>query len=294
MASMTVTPATDADESCERSPRVAPSLPFVEEPSAVAPMDARELSRQFLARLSELDEGTREYQYVRHTLIEMNLSLVRYAASRFRGSGEEREDVVQVGTIGLIKAIDRFEVEREVEFTSFAVPYIVGEIKRFFRDTKWSVHVPRRLQEARIQLARAGEELSSRLGRRPTDAELAELMCLTEGEVTEARKAANGYCSSSLDSLLSPADTQGPGEDGSLYEVLGEDDYALELVEDFQTLAPLIEQLDDRDRLVLHLRFVEERTQEEIGEEIGVSQMQVSRVLRRIIGGLRQGLMATD
>ncbi|MEE1829321.1 sigma-70 family RNA polymerase sigma factor, partial [Streptomyces sp. SP17KL33] len=126
-----------------------------------------------------------------NTLIEMNTSLVRYAAGRFRSRGpQEKEDIVQVGIIGLIKAIDRFELSREVEFTSFAIPYIVGEIKRFFRDTRWAVHEPRRLQEARVQLARATEELQSRLDRSPTVRELAELMNLSEEEVIEARRAA--------------------------------------------------------------------------------------------------------
>ncbi|MGW3141432.1 sigma-70 family RNA polymerase sigma factor, partial [Streptomyces sp. NPDC001139] len=125
-------------------------LPEVAEPSRVEPKDARQLTRLFLDRLAVLEEGTADYQYARNTLIEMNASLVRFAAGRFRSRGpEEMEDIVQVGMIGLIKAIDRFEISREVEFTSFAIPYIVGEIKRFFRDTTWAVHVPRRLQEAR-------------------------------------------------------------------------------------------------------------------------------------------------
>ncbi|MFH9725501.1 sigma-70 family RNA polymerase sigma factor, partial [Streptomyces sp. NPDC017254] len=129
-------------------------------------------ARRPFQELTVLGEGTREYQYARNTLIEMNMSLVRYAAGRFRHRGDEMEDIVQVGMIGLIKAIDRFELSREVEFTTFAVPYIVGEIKRFFRDTSWAVHVPRRLQEARVELAKASEELSSRLGRAPTVKEL--------------------------------------------------------------------------------------------------------------------------
>lgn len=143
-------------------------LPGIAQPRSVAPRDARELSRQFFQRLSELEEGTHEYQYARNTLIEMNISLVRFAAGRFRGRGDDMEDLVQTGMIGLIKAIDRFELSREVEFTSFALPYIVGEIKRFFRDTTWAVHVPRRLQELRVELAKAREELASRLDRDPT------------------------------------------------------------------------------------------------------------------------------
>lgn len=237
-----------------------------------------------------LEEGTHDYQYARNTLIEMNLSLVRYAAARFRSrSQDEMEDIVQVGTIGLIKAIDRFELTREVEFTSFAVPYIVGEIKRFFRDTSWAVHVPRRLQEARIELAKATDELRTRLGRTPTTRELAALMCLSEEEVIEARKASNGYNSSSLDAALTADD--GADGDSVLADFIGEDDASLELVEDFQSLAPLIAELDERQRRIIHMRFVEERTQAQIGEELGISQMHVSRLITRIIRRLRTGLL---
>ncbi|MEU9230385.1 RNA polymerase sigma factor SigF [Streptomyces massasporeus] len=265
-------------------------LPEVAVPSQVAPKDARELSRLFFDQLAVLEEGTAEYQYARNTLIEMNISLVRYAAARFRSRGpEEMEDIVQVGTIGLIKAIDRFEISREVEFTSFAVPYIVGEIKRFFRDTSWAVHVPRRLQEARVQLARATEELRSRLGRTPTVKELSQLMCLSEEEVNEARLASNGYNSSSLDAAISSS------EDGetALADFIGTEDAALELVEDFHALAPLIAELDERDRRIIHLRFVEERTQAQIGEHLGVSQMHVSRLLNRTLTRLREGMLTT-
>jgi RNA polymerase sigma-B factor len=269
----------------------AEQLSEVADATHVAPKGARELTRHFLARLAVLEEGTREHQYARNTLIEMNISLVRYAAARFRSRGpQEMEDIVQVGVIGLIKAIDRFEVAREVEFTSFSIPYIVGEIKRFFRDTTWAVHVPRRLQEARVQLAQATEELSSRLGRTPTVAELSQLMSLSQEEVIEARVASNGYNSSSLDAAVSS------GEDGesALADFIGSEDEALGLVEEYHALAPLIQELDERDRLILHLRFVEERTQAEIGERLGVSQMHVSRLLNRLLGRLREGLLSTD
>ncbi|GAA1422840.1 RNA polymerase sigma factor SigF [Streptomyces thermospinosisporus] len=264
-------------------------MPEMTEPSKVAPRDARELSRLFFDQLAVLEEGTPEYQYARNTLIEMNMSLVRFAASRFRSRGpEEMEDIVQVGMIGLIKAIDRFELTREVEFTSFAVPYIVGEIKRFFRDTSWAVHVPRRLQEARVQLARATEELRSRLGRNPTTKELSELMSLSEEEVVEARLASNGYNSASLDATIHGS------EDGeaALADFIGSDDAALELVEDFHALAPMIAGLGERDRQILHWRFVEELTQKDIGERLGVSQMHVSRLISRLLARLRDGMLA--
>ncbi|MFE2671967.1 RNA polymerase sigma factor SigF [Streptomyces mirabilis] len=266
-------------------------LPEIADPSQVAPKNARQLSRLFFDRLAVLEEGTREYQYVRDTLIEMNITLVQYAAGRFRSrSQDEMEDIVQVGTIGLIKAIDRFELSREVEFTSFAVPYIVGEIKRFFRDTSWAVHVPRRLQEARVQLAKATEELRSRLGRMPTVKELSQLMCLSEEEVNEARLASNGYNSSSLDAAISSS------EDGeaALADFIGMDDNALELVEDFNALAPMIAQLDDRERHIIHMRFVDELTQAQIGEHLGVSQMHVSRLLNRTLAKLRDGMLTAN
>ncbi|MGW3451378.1 RNA polymerase sigma factor SigF [Streptomyces sp. NPDC001076] len=263
-------------------------VPEIADPSKVAPKDARELSRLFFDQLAVLEEGTPEYQYARTTLIEMNMSLVRFAAGRFRSRGaEEMEDIVQVGMIGLIKAIDRFELSREVEFTSFAVPYIVGEIKRFFRDTTWAVHVPRRLQEARVQLARATEELRSRLGRTPTVRELSDLMSLPEDEVREARLAANGYSSASLDATINGS---ADGE-SALQDFIGAEDTALELVEDFHTLAPLIAELAERDRQIIHLRFVEELTQAQIGERLGVSQMHVSRLLSRTLARLREGML---
>ncbi|MFC9130238.1 RNA polymerase sigma factor SigF [Streptomyces sp. NPDC057099] len=265
-------------------------LPRIAEPQKLAPQDARGLTGQFLERLAVLEEGTPEYQYARNTLIEMNTSLVRFAARRFRGSGQAMEDVVQVGIIGLIKAIDRFEVSREVQFTSFAVPYIVGEIKRFFRDTSWAVHVPRRLQEARTELAKATEELASRLGRAPRVAELAALMNITEEQVVEAQVASNGYLSSSLDATVGgDADES----DATLSEFIGEEDPALELVEDFHALAPLLAELDERQRLILHLRFVEELTQADIGARLGISQMHVSRLISRTVARLRAGMLTT-
>jgi RNA polymerase sigma-B factor len=265
------------------------SLPGVVDPRTVAPRDARQLSRQFFQRLTELEEGTHEYQYARNTLIEMNMSLVRFAAGRFRGRGDDMEDIVQTGMIGLIKAIDRFELSREVEFTSFALPYIVGEIKRFFRDTTWAVHVPRRLQELRVELAKAREELSSRLDREPTVAELATLMNISEREVVEGQIASNGYNSSSLDAALT-----GDGAEGGesvLADFIGVEEEGLRLVEDFHSLAPLMAELSERDRQIIHMRFVEEATQAEIGEQLGCSQMHVSRLIKRIITRLREGML---
>ncbi|MDF6022811.1 RNA polymerase sigma factor SigF [Streptomyces sp. JH34] len=272
------------------------TLPWIEDAGLIAPQDARRLSKLFFDRLRVLDEGTPEHQYARNTLIEMNLSLVRFAAGRFRNRGSgDMEDIVQVGTIGLIKAIDRFDLAREVEFTSFAVPYIVGEIKRFFRDTTWSVHVPRRLQELRVDLAKAKEALASDLDRDPTVRELAGYLGLEEEEITEGIVAANGYTAGPLDMPADAGDHAGRATAGRTYaDVLGEPDPAMEAVENLHALAPLLGELDARERRIIDMRFGQEMTQAQIGEELGISQMHVSRLLNRILRNLRSGMFAQD
>ncbi|MFD3696169.1 SigB/SigF/SigG family RNA polymerase sigma factor [Streptomyces sp. NPDC058646] len=275
----------------DEAARIA-GLPRIEEPREVAPADARELSRVFFRRLRELTEGTPEYQYVRNTLIEMNASLVQYAVRRFRSRGEggDMEDIVQVGTIGLIKAIDRFDPARENEFSTLAMPYITGEIKRHFRDTSWAVRVPRRLQELRIDIAKAKEELTVTLDRSPTVADLAAHLSLSEEEVIEGLVAANGHTSGSLDAPQAEHG-EGSAEGHTLADVMGAEEPALELVEDIQTLAPLLEELTDRERRMLQMRFGEELTQAQIGAKLGISQMQVSRLLTRLLGHLRASML---
>ncbi|MEU8445417.1 SigB/SigF/SigG family RNA polymerase sigma factor [Streptomyces microflavus] len=269
------------------------ALPQIADPGKIPPKDARALSRLFFDQLQVLEEGTHEYQYARNTLIEMNLSLVQFAAKRYRNRGDgQMEDIIQVGTIGLIKAIDRFELSREVEFTSFAIPYIVGEIKRFFRDTTWSVHVPRRLQELRVTLAKTKEELSTKLSRDPTVAELATHLCITEEEVVEGLVAANGYNAGSLDV---PVDSdRSSSSDRSYADITGDRDPGMELVENLHALAPLLGALGERDREIIAMRFGQERTQSQIGEHLGVSQMHVSRLLVRILAELREGMLTQN
>ncbi|MDT0381926.1 RNA polymerase sigma factor SigF [Streptomyces sp. DSM 42041] len=263
-----------------------PELPSFED---VGPVDARALSKTLFERLESLEEGTHEYSYVRNTLVELNLALVKFAASRFRSRSEPMEDIVQVGTIGLIKAIDRFETDRGVEFPTFAMPTIVGEIKRFFRDTSWSVRVPRRLQELRLDLAKAGDELAQRLDRAPTVDELAERLGLGRDEVVEGMAASNAYTASSLDAQPEEDDSE-----GALADRIGYEDNGLEGIEYVESLKPLIADLAPRDRTILSLRFVANMTQSEIGEELGISQMHVSRLLARTLGRLRKGLMIEE
>ncbi|MFD5318332.1 RNA polymerase sigma factor SigF [Streptomyces sp. NPDC127098] len=273
----------------ESAEDVLASLPEIPRYDEVAPQDARALSKSLFARLRILEEGTHEYAYVRNTLVELNLALVKFAASRFRSRSEPMEDIIQVGTIGLIKAIDRFEADRGVEFPTFAMPTIIGEIKRFFRDTSWSVRVPRRLQELRLDLAKAGDELAQQLDRAPTVAELAERLKLSEEEVIEGMAASNAYTASSLD-----AQPEEDESEGALADRIGYEDHDLEGVEYIESLKPLIADLPPRDRRILSLRFVGNMTQSEIGEELGISQMHVSRLLARTLGKLRRGLMVEE
>ncbi|MCP3820516.1 RNA polymerase sigma factor SigF [Streptomyces sp. A3M-1-3] len=260
-------------------------LPAIPPYDEVGPLDARALSKTLFARLEVLEEGTHEYAYVRNTLVELNLALVKFAATRFRSRSEPMEDIIQVGTIGLIKAIERFELSRGVEFPTFAMPTIMGEIKRFFRDTSWSVRVPRRLQELRLDLAKAGDELAQQLDRAPTVGELAERLDISREEVAEGMAASNAYTASSLDAQPEEDDSE-----GALADRIGYEDHGLEGIEYVESLKPLIAGLSPRDRQILSLRFVANMTQSEIGEELGISQMHVSRLLTRTLVRLRKGL----
>ncbi|OII60902.1 RNA polymerase subunit sigma [Streptomyces sp. CC53] len=256
-------------------------------------IDTRTLSRSLFLRLRALDAAgagtdSPERTYVRDTLIELNLPLVRYAAARFRSRNEPMEDIVQVGTIGLIKAIDRFDCERGVEFPTFAMPTVVGEIKRFFRDTSWSVRVPRRLQELRLALTKASDELAQKLDRSPTVPELATVLGVSEEDVVDGLAVGNAYTASSLDSP-SPEDD---GGEGSLADRLGYEDTALEGVEYRESLKPLLAKLPARERQIIMLRFFANMTQSQIGEEVGISQMHVSRLLTRTLAQLREGLIS--
>jgi RNA polymerase sigma-B factor len=200
------------------------------------------------------------------------------------------EDVIQVGTIGLIKAVDAYDPDREVEFPTFAMPTIMGEIKRFFRDTSWSVRVPRRLQELRLTLAKATDALEQQFDRAPTVQELATHLGLSEEEVLEGMAASNAYTAASLDAA-------GPDPDESeaaLNARIGFEEPSLEGIENLESLKPLIAQLSDRERTILSLRFGDELTQSQIGERLGISQMHVSRLLSRTLSRLRDGLLEAD
>jgi RNA polymerase sigma-B factor len=272
-------------ESSPRQPycRTKPSLDGVapEVVSAQAAASGRksraDRDRELLVRYR--DKGDLS---ARDQLVERFLPLARQLARRYQRPNEPLDDLVQVASIGLVKAIDRYDPERGTAFSSYAVPTILGELKRYFRDSGWAVHVPRGMQERVMRLNQAIGKLSRELGHSPSAAELADAMDLPREEVLEAMEAAVAYDAASLD-----APRGGDDEAESYADALGEEDERFELIEYSAAIAPTLKALPERDRLVLHLRFVEDLTQSEIAERIGVSQMHVSRLIRRALTRLR-------
>jgi RNA polymerase sigma-B factor len=251
---------------------------------AAAPRDVPE-SRERAGDISALfararagDNGARD------ALVTRFLPLARQLARRYQRSNEPYEDLVQVASIGLVKAVDRFDPERGVAFSSYAVPTILGELKRYFRDSGWAVHVPRGVQERVLKIDQTVSSLSGRLGRSPSVGEIAEAMDISIEQVLEAMDASQAYSAVSLEA------TRGPEEEGgeTHAEALGADEERYELIEYGATIDRTLRALPERDRLVLTLRFVEDLTQSQIAARIGVSQMQVSRIIRRALARLQR------
>ena len=219
----------------------------------------------------------------REMLVERFLPLARQLARRYQRPEEPFDDLFQVACLGLVKAIDRFDLEREVAFSSYAVPTILGEIKRYFRDRTWSVRVPRDLQELALKVDRAVSDLSLDLHRQPTVEEIGAKVGAEEEEVLEALEASGAYKATSLESPRGSEDESGD----TLGDTLGTEEHGVALAEDRATIEHLMRSITPREREVLHLRFAEDLTQAEIGERIGVSQMQVSRIIRQSVARLR-------
>jgi RNA polymerase sigma-B factor len=259
-----------------------------------SPVDARQLSavdtrlatRAAFAAIERLSPNDPARLDLRDYLVRLHLPLVEHLARRFVNRGEPLDDLTQVGTIGLLKAIDRFVYERGVEFSTYATPTILGEIKRHFRDRGWSIRVPRRLQEMRLALAATTAELTQELGRSPTMTEIAVRLDIDEDTVVEGLASANAYSTVSLDAPDSREDAG-----ASMLDALGEDDAELGNVEYRASLRPLLAALDPRDQRILVLRFFYGMTQSQIAAEIGMSQMHVSRLLSRTLARLRQALL---
>ncbi|WP_202917983.1 RNA polymerase sigma factor SigF [Streptomyces taklimakanensis] len=245
-------------------------------------------AKDLFVRLRSLPEDSPERAELRNALVRMHLPLVEHLARRFRNRGEPLDDLTQVATIGLIKSVDRFDPERGVEFSTYATPTVVGEIKRHFRDKGWAVRVPRRLQELRLSLTTATAELSQQHGRAPTVHELAERLSISEEEVLEGLESANAYSTLSLD--VPDTDDESP----AVADTLGAEDDALEGVEYRESLKPLLEQLPPREKKILLLRFFGNMTQSQIAQEVGISQMHVSRLLARTLAQLRDRLLVEE
>nr|WSX51006.1 SigB/SigF/SigG family RNA polymerase sigma factor [Streptomyces sp. NBC_00974] len=262
----------------QEAPEGPPAAP---RPQSTRGADTRALTQVLFGQLKDLEPGTGEHTRVRAALIEANLPLVRYAAARFRSRNEPMEDVVQVGTIGLINAIDRFDPERGVQFPTFAMPTVVGEIKRYFRDNVRTVHVPRRLHELWVQVNAATEDLTTLHGRTPTTPEIAERLRIGEDEVLSCIEAGRSYHATSLE-----AAQEGDGLPG-LLDRLGYEDPELAGVEHRDLVRHLLVQLPEREQRILLLRYYNNLTQSQISAELGVSQMHVSRLLARSFARLR-------
>jgi RNA polymerase sigma-B factor len=243
----------------------------------------RERERELLRDLSDLPDDDPRRADVRDELVTMHLPLVQHLARRYQGRGETLDDLVQVGTVGLIQAVDRFDVTRGTEFSTFATPTILGEIRRHFRDRTWAVRVPRGLQELQARVTTTAEALTADLHRAPTVRELAEALDVPMDDVLAALEARHAYSTDSID-----AD---PDDEGSaLSGRIGEIDPAFDAIEEREALRPLLAALPARDQRIIALRFGQNMSQTQIAEELGISQMQVSRLLARSLADLRAGL----
>lgn len=235
-----------------------------------------ERSAELFARMPDPD--------ARSALVDMYYPLVEYLSRRFRGRGEPLDDLIQVASIGLLKSIDRFDPERGVKFSTYAVPTIVGELKRHFRDTGWALRVPRRLQERSLLLRSIIADLSQELSRAPTVREIAERAGLSEDDVLEAIEAIHAH---TIDSLDAPTDDQ---ETSTTIESIGAEDPQLEVLEGWANIAPHLKKLPERERKLLYFRFVHGMPQSQIAQQLGISQMHVSRLLARTLAQLRRAV----
>lgn len=253
--------------------------------SASRPNEYADVPEMF-CELASFVVDSPEYQRQQDKIVERCLPLADHIARRFEGRGELRDDLVQVARVGLVNAVVRFDVEAGSDFVAFAVPTIMGEVRRHFRDNSWSVKVPRRLKELHLQLSAATADLSQRLGRAPTASELAAVLGMDRAEVVEGLVAGSSYNTLSIDSGGGNKDD----EAHAIADTLGDMDAGLERIEDREALRPLLEALPERERMVLVLRFFESMTQTQIAERVGISQMHVSRLLVKSLARLRDQL----
>jgi RNA polymerase sigma-B factor len=224
---------------------------------------------------------------LREQLIRLHENLVRFLAAKFANRGEPLDDLIQVGMIGLINAIDRFEPERGIKFSTYATPTIVGEIKRYFRDRSWNLKVPRWLQELNLQVMKANEVLTQQLGRSPSVCEIAEHVGCSEEDALNAMELGNAYDTVSLDSRLA-VEGDAPL---TLNDSIGVDDLDLNQIESYDDLKEALQQLDNREKMIIYLRFFQDQSQTEVARRLNISQMHVSRLQHRALQRLKQILL---
>jgi RNA polymerase sigma-B factor len=244
---------------------------------------------EMVRRLRALDPSSPAHRRQRDAVVARALPIAEHVARRFRGRGEAHDDLYQVACVGLVNAVDRFDPDNGADFLAFAVPTIMGEVRRYFRDHGWAVKVPRRVKDLHNQLSKARAELSQQIGRAPTPSEVAAHLGIDRETVVEATIASSNYNTVSTDAAIG-----GDNEVISLKDTLGGSDTNLDKVVDVETVRPLLMALPPRQRMVLRLRFFEELTQTQIAERIGCSQMHVSRILAQALGSLRAQLAAAE
>lgn len=268
-------PTDDAEEpeAEETGEDLAPSLP-------VAGYDD---VTELFGRLAESEEGSTDHSAVREELISRCIPLADHIARKFSGRGEPFDDLTQVARVGLVHAVDRFDVERGSNFLSFAVPTIMGEVRRYFRDNTWAMRVPRRVKETHLRIGAAVDALSQSLGRSPTAKEIAAELDVDPDEVTQAVIAGNAYQPTSIDAASVGRDTE-----ASLLDTLGEEESQFDRVEEYVAIRPLLAGLPERERRILTMRFFESMTQTQIAQQMGISQMHVSRILTKTLARLRE------
>ncbi|MET8650805.1 RNA polymerase sigma factor SigF [Nocardia aurea] len=259
--------------------------------SRAAGRDSYDDIEPWFEKLASLDADDPHRSALRTQIVERCLPLAEHIARKFSGRGEEFDDLLQVARLGLVQAVDRFDVSRGATFLSFAVPTVMGSVRRHFRDGTWALRVPRRAKEVQALVRPAIESLSQRLGRMPTAREIAAELDLDIVEVTQAIMAANAYQTNSLDAVAGPSEEQSRP---SIADTLGVEEPSYRLLEDALAVRPLLAALPERERRILVMRFFENKTQAEIADRLGVSQMQVSRILTRTLRKLREQALGSD
>jgi len=282
---------TLADVAASPTPAPVPTLDLARDGATVTKpartgRETDAAARALLTLLGDLPKDSTDRVRVRERLIEMYIPLAEYLARRFRNRGEQLDDLIQVANLGLIKSVDGYDATRGAAFTSYAIPMIVGELKRHFRDKGWDVRVPRRLQELRLEITKSTGDLAQQLGRSPTVADLAVHLSVSEEEIIEGLDSSHAYRALSLH-----APVAGDEAATELVDLLGDVDRDMESVEDREALRPLIAKLPVREQKIIAMRFFGNMTQSQIAAELGISQMHVSRLLSHALGMLREGLL---